>query len=152
MLRRVGSVALATVVVSGAVAQICRRAIKVVGLNSRRRYRIHDELPFWRKTYRGVEVRQYGDVTPWIRWASTHKTSWAPEVGIMDFAAMDTPRWPATIPLEAAISRGYTLEIDKAPRGLQRLPRRHRPPDAEDWNAKLLAIGGNTPQVFWCRA
>nr|MCU0985456.1 TRAP transporter substrate-binding protein [Acetobacteraceae bacterium] len=73
-------------------------------------------------------------------------------LGVMDFAGMDISKMAGDdARFEGCDLAGLTLDADKAraacdawrpiiDRQMQR-----------NWNAKLLAFGGNPPQVFWCR-
>jgi TRAP-type C4-dicarboxylate transport system substrate-binding protein len=70
----------------------------------------------------------------------------------MDFAGMDISKMAGDDPrFEACDLAGLTLDPDKARaactayRGV--IDRQMQ----KNWNVKLLAFGGNTPQVFWCR-
>jgi TRAP-type C4-dicarboxylate transport system substrate-binding protein len=73
-------------------------------------------------------------------------------LGVMDFAGMDISKMAGDdARFEGCDLAGITLDVDRAraacaawrpiiDRQMQR-----------NWNARLLAFGGNPPQVFWCR-
>jgi TRAP-type transport system periplasmic protein len=156
MLRRLlAGVALATVVVSGAVAQdLPKSHFKVVGLNSPTPVSIHDELPFWRKTVTEASKGAItADVTPLDQMGIDDKTMLRLlKLGIMDFAAMDISKMAGDDSrFEACDLAGLTLEIDKARAACSAYRDVIDRQMQKNWNAKLLAFGGNTPQVFWCR-
>ena len=74
------------------------------------------------------------------------------KLGVMDFAGMDISKMAGDDPrFEAAISpASRSIPTRRAPgcdayRGV--IDRQMQ----KNWNAKLLAFGGNTPQVFWCK-
>ena len=156
MLRRLlAGVALATVVVSGAVAQdLPKSHFKVVGLNSPTPVSIHDELPFWRKIVTEASKGAItADVTPLDQMGIDDKTMLRLlKLGIMDFAAMDISKMAGDDSrFEACDLAGLTLEIDKARAACSAYRNVIDRQMQKNWNAKLLAFGGNTPQVFWCR-
>lgn len=147
--------ALATAMVSGAAAQELPKAhFKVIGLNSPTPVSIHDELPFWRKTIPEASKGTItADVTPLDQMSIDDKTMLRLlKLGVMDFAGMDISKMAGDDPrFEACDLAGLTLVPDKARAacGAYRavLDRQMQ----KNWNVKLLAFGGNTPQVFWCR-
>jgi len=140
---------------AGASAQeLPKTHFKVIGLNSPTPVSIVDEVPFWRKT---IPEASHGaitaDITPLDQMGIDDKTMLRLlKLGVMDFAGMDISKMAGDDPrFEACDLAGLTLDPDKA----------HAACDAyraiidrqmqKNWNAKLLAFGGNTPQVFWCR-
>jgi TRAP-type C4-dicarboxylate transport system substrate-binding protein len=113
-----------------------------------------DEVPFWRETIpRASNGRITVDITPLDQMGIDDKTMLRLlRLGVMDFAGMDISKMAGDDPrFEGCDLAGLTLDADKAraacdawrpiiDRQMQR-----------NWNAKLLAFGGNPPQVFWCR-
>ncbi len=63
----------------------------------------------------------------------------------VSYMAGDDPRF------EGFDLAGLTLTGADARAAVDAYRAGHRPPDAEELGAKLLAFGGNPPQVFWCR-
>jgi TRAP-type transport system periplasmic protein len=148
-------VALAATVASGAAAQdLPKTQLKVIGLNSPTPVSIHDELPFWRKTIpeasKGAIV---ADVTPLDQMGIDDKTMLRLlKLGVMDFAAMDISKMAGDDPrFEACDLAGLTLDPDKAREACNAYRGVIDRQMQKNWNAKFLAFGGNTPQVFWCR-
>jgi len=140
---------------TAAVAQdLPKTNVKVIGLNSPTPVSIYDEVPFWRKTIPEASKGAItADITPLDQMGIDDKTMLRLlKLGVMDFAGMDISKMAGDDPrFEACDLAGLTLDPDKA----------HAACDAyraiidrqmqKNWNAKLLAFGGNTPQVFWCR-
>jgi TRAP-type C4-dicarboxylate transport system substrate-binding protein len=128
--------------------------VKVIGLNSPTPVSIYDELPFWRKTIPEASKGAItADITPLDQMGIDDKTMLRLlKLGVMDFGAMDISKMAGDDPrFEACDLAGLTLDLEKARlacdayRGV--IDRQMQ----KNWNVKLLAFGGNTPQVFWCR-
>jgi TRAP-type transport system periplasmic protein len=146
-----GLVAMAT----GAVAQeLPKTHFKAIGLNSPTPASIVDELPFWRKT---IPEASHGaitaDITPLDQMGIDDKTMLRLlKLGVMDFAGMDISKMAGDDPrFEACDLAGLTLDTDKARAACNAYRDVIDRQMQKNWNAKLLAFGGNTPQVFWCR-
>src|ERR1700754_3556370 len=148
MLQRwLAGLALAVAMASVASAQdLPKTQFKVIGLNSPTPVSIHDEVPFWRKTIPEASKGAItADITPLDQMSIDDKTMLRLlKLGVMDFGAMDISKMAgddAGLPLDPdkarAACNAYRAVID---RQMQK-----------NWNVKLLAFGGNTPQVFWCR-
>ena len=156
MLHRIlTGLALAAVVVSAAAAQdLPKSQFKVIGLNSPTPVSIHDELPFWRKTLPEASKGAItADVTPLDQMGIDDKTMLRLlKLGVMDFAAMDISKMAGDDPrFEACDLAGLTLTPDKARAACDAYRAVIDRQLQKNWNAKLLAFGGNTPQVFWCK-
>ena len=151
----VTGIALAITMATGAAAQdLPKTQFKVIGLNSPTPVSIHDEVPFWRKTIPEASKGAItADITPLDQMSIDDKTMLRLlKLGVMDFAGMDISKMAGDDPrFEACDLAGLTLDPDKARvacnayRGV--IDRQMQ----KNWNVKLLAFGGNTPQVFWCR-
>lgn len=151
----IAGVALAGVVCGGAAAQdLPKSQFKVIGLNSPTPVSIHDEIPFWRKTIPEASKGAItADITPLDQMSIDDKTMLRLlKLGVMDFAGMDISKMAGDDPrFEACDLAGLTLDPAKARiacdayRGV--IDRQMQ----KNWNVKLLAFGGNTPQVFWCK-
>src|SRR5258708_21769933 len=153
--RLLTGLALATALAGGAAAQdLPKSQFKVIGLNSPTPVSIHDELPFWRKTIPEASKGAItADITPLDQMSIDDKTMLRLlKLGVMDFAAMDISKMAGDDPrFEACDLAGLTLDPGKAPaacNAYRAVIDRHI---QKNWNAKFLAFGGNTPQVFWCR-
>ncbi len=146
---------LASAIASGAVAQdLPKNQFKVIGLNGPTPVSIHDEVPFWRKTIpEASKGAVTADITPLDQMSIDDKTMLRLlKLGVMDFAGMDISKMAGDDPrFEACDLAGLTLDPEKARiacnayRGV--IDRQMQ----KNWNVKLLAFGGNTPQVFWCK-
>src|SRR5437870_4828535 len=141
--------------VSGAGAQdLPKSQFKVIGLNSPTPVSIHDELPFWRKTLPEASKGAItADITPLDQMSIDDKTMLRLlKLGVMDFAGLDISKMAGDDPrFEACDLAGLTLDPDKARAACNAYRDVIDRQMQKNWNAKLLAFGGNTPQVFWCR-
>ncbi len=128
---------------------------KAVGLNSPTVASTVDEIPFWRNT---IPQASNGaitvDITPLDQMGIDDKTMLRLlRLGVMDFASMDISKMAGDdARFEGCDLAGITLDVDRARAACQAwapvLDRQMQ----KNWNAKLLAIGGNPPQVFFCRS
>src|SRR5438093_516118 len=140
---------------TGAAAQdLPKTQVKVIGLNSPTPVSIYDELPFWRKTIPEASKGAItADITPLDQMGIDDKTMLRLlKLGVMDFAGMDISKMAGDDPrFEACDLAGLTLDPDKARAACNAYRDVIDRQMQKNWNAKLLAFGGNTPQVFWCR-
>ncbi len=128
--------------------------LKVIGLNSPTPVSIYDELPFWRKTIPEASKGAISaDITPLDQMGIDDKTMLRLlKLGVMDFAGMDISKMAGDDPrFEACDLAGLTLDPDKARAACNAYRAVIDRQMQKNWSAKLLAFGGNTPQVFWCR-
>ena len=141
--------------ISGALAQdLPKTQFKVIGLNSPTPVSIHDEVPFWRKTIPEASKGAItADITPLDQMGIDDKTMLRLlKLGVMDFAGMDISKMAGDDPrFEACDLAGLTLDPDKARAACDAYREVIDRQMQKNWDAKLLAFGGNTPQVFWCR-
>src|SRR5499426_3811051 len=145
------SAALATAV---AAQDLPKTQVKVIGLNSPTPVSIYDEVPFWRKTIpEASKGAVTADITPLDQMGIDDKTMLRLlKLGVMDFAGMDISKMAGDDPrFEACDLAGLTLDPDKARAACNAYRDIIDRQMQKNWNAKLLAFGGNTPQVFWCR-
>src|SRR5262245_39077112 len=145
------SAALATAV---AAQDLPKTQVKVIGLNSPTPVSIYDEVPFWRKTIpEASKGAVSADITPLDQMSIDDKTMLRLlKLGVMDFAGMDISKMAGDDPrFEACDLAGLTLDPDKARAACNAYRDVIDRQMQKNWNAKLLAFGGNTPQVFWCR-
>src|SRR5262245_35745820 len=149
------AVCLSAVLWTAALAQdLPRTQLKVIGLNSPTPVSIHDKLPFWRKTIPEASKGAITvDITPLDQMGIDDKTMLRLlKLGVMDFAAMDISKMAGDDPrFEACDLAGLTLDPDKARAACTAYRDVIDRQMQKNWNAKFLAFGGNTPQVFWCR-
>ncbi len=127
---------------------------KVIGLNSPTVASIVDEVPFWRDTVtKASKGAITADITPLDQMGIDDKTMLRLlRLGVMDFAGMDISKMAGDDPrFEGCDLAGITLDPDKARAGCEAYRKVIDHQMQRNWNAKLLAFGGNPPQVFWCR-
>src|SRR5512134_3860987 len=154
-LRSLAGIALGVSVAFGAAAQdLPRTQFKVIGLNSPTVASIVDEVPFWRETLpKASNGAISADITPLDQMGIDDKTMLRLlKLGVMDFAGMDISKMAGDDPrFEACDLAGLTLDPDKARAACNAYREVIDRQLQKNWGAKLLAFGGNTPQVFWCR-
>jgi len=149
------SVCLSLAWISAAAAQdLPKTTVKVIGLNSPTPVSIHDELPFWRQTIPEASKGAItADITPLDQMGIDDKTMLRLlKLGVMDFAGMDISKMAGDDPrFEGCDLAGLTLDPDQARAACEAYRTVIDRQMQKNWGAKLLAFGGNTPQVFWCR-
>src|SRR5256885_10405909 len=147
--------ALAGAIAPAAAAQdLPKTNVKVIGLNSPTPVSIYDEVPFWRKPIPEASKGAItADITPLDQMGIDDKTMLRLlKLGVMDFAGMDISKMAGDDPrFEACDLAGLTLDPDKARAACDAYRAVIDRQMQKNWGAKLLAFGGNTPQVFWCR-
>ena len=127
---------------------------KVIGLNGPTVASMVDEVPFWRDTLPKVSNGSLtADITPLDQMGVDDKTMLRLlRLGVMDFAGMDISKMAGDDPrFEGCDLAGLTLDADKARAACNAYREVIDRQMQKNWNAKLLAFGGNPPQVFWCR-
>ena len=151
---------LAGAVASVAFAQVAfaqdlpKNQFKVIGLNGPTPVSIVDEVPFWRKTITEASKGAItADITPLDQMSIDDKTMLRLlKLGVMDFAGLDISKMAGDDPrFEGCDLAGLTLEPDAARKACDAYRAVVDRQMQKNWNAKLLAFGGNTPQVFWCK-
>jgi TRAP-type C4-dicarboxylate transport system substrate-binding protein len=141
--------------VLGAAAQdLPRQQFKAIGLNSPTVASSVNEVPFWRQTIpRASNGAITVDITPLDQMGVNDATMLRLlRLGVMDFAGMDISKMAGDdARFEGCDLAGLTLTPDQARAACRAwapvLDRQMQ----RNWNARLLAFGGNPPQVFWCR-
>src|SRR6266704_2155143 len=149
------AIVLGSAVSCGVLAQeLPKSKFKVIGLNSPTVASSVDELPFWRDTLpKASNGAITADITPLDQMGVDDKTMLRLlRLGVMDFARMDSSKMAGDTPrFEGCDLAGITLEPDKARAACEAYRAVIDRQMQKNWNARLLAFGGNTPQVFWCR-
>lgn len=152
---RLLGIALGSVLSIGVAAQdLPRTQFKVIGLNSPTVASSVDEVPFWRETLpKASKGAITADITPLDQMGVDDKTMLRLlRLGVMDFAGMDISKMAGDDPrFEGCDLAGITLDPDKARAGCNAYRDVIDRQMQKNWNARLLAFGGNPPQVFWCR-
>jgi TRAP-type C4-dicarboxylate transport system substrate-binding protein len=148
-------------IAAGSLVSFCASAqdlpkthFKVVGLNSPTVASSVDEVPFWRNTLpKASNGAITADITPLDQLGLDDKTMLRLlKLGVMDYAGMDISKMAGDDPrFEGCDLAGITLDADKARAGCEAYRAVIDRQMQKNWNAKLLAFGGNPPQVFWCR-
>jgi TRAP-type C4-dicarboxylate transport system substrate-binding protein len=139
---------------SAAAQDLPKTQFKVVGLNSPTVASMIDEMPFWRDTVpKASNGAITADVTPVDQAGIDDKTLLRLlKLGVMDFAGMDISKMAGDDPrFEGCDLAGLTLDPDKARAACNAWRAVIDRQMQKNWNAKLMAFGGNPPQVFWCR-
>src|SRR3989440_3191738 len=132
-----------------------RAQFKVIGLNSPTVASSVDEVPFWRETLpKASNGAISADITPLDQMGVDDKTMLRLlRLGVMDFAGMDISKMAGDDPrFEGCDLAGITLDAEKARAGCEAYRAVIDRQMQKNWNARLLAFGGNPPQVFWCRS
>lgn len=156
MLSRLLTLLFASILLSGiANAQdLPKTHFKIIGSNSPTVASTVDEIPFWTKT---VPADSKGavtaDVTPIDQMGIDDKTMLRMlKLGVMDIGNMDISKMAGDDPrFEGCDLAGLTLTPDQAFAACDAWRPIIDRQMQKNWNTKLLAIGGNPPQVFWCR-
>ncbi|WP_372624196.1 TRAP transporter substrate-binding protein [Falsiroseomonas sp.] len=158
MMRKLLGAALAVLLpamFTAATAQdLPRLQFKVIGLNSPTVASSVDEIPFWRETIpRASNGAITADITPLDQMGIDDRTMLRLlRLGVMDFAGMDISKMAGDdARFEGCDLAGITLDVDRARAACEAWRPIIDRQMQRNWNAKLLAFGGNPPQVFWCR-
>lgn len=128
--------------------------LKAIGLNGATPVSIIDEVPFWTKTIPEASGGSItAQITPLDQMGIDDKTMLRLlRLGVMEFAGMDISKMAGDDPrFEGCDLAGLTLSPADARRACEAWRATIDRTLQKDWGVKLLAIGGNTPQVFWCR-
>lgn len=153
--RLLGGVVLGTAVSFGVLAQDLQKLhFKAIGLNGPTVASMVDEVPFWRETMpKASNGAITTDITPLDQMGIDDKTMLRLlRLGVMDFAGMDISKMAGDDPrFEGCDLAGLTLNTDRARAACDAYRAVIDRQMQKNWNAKLLAFGGNPPQVFWCR-
>ncbi|MET3661172.1 TRAP transporter substrate-binding protein [Aquamicrobium ahrensii] len=140
---------------AGAMAQdLPKTHFKVIGLNSPTPVSTVDELPFWRTTIPDASNGSItADITPQDLMGIDEAAGLRLlKLGVMDFAGLDISKMAGDDPrFEGCDLAGLTLTPDEARKACDAYRDVIDQQMQKNWNAKLLAFGGNNPQVFWCR-
>lgn len=149
-----GSLVALGLISSGYAQDLPKYQFKVIGLNGPTVASIVDEVPFWRETVTKASNGSItADITPLDQMGVDDKTMLRLlRLGVMDFAGMDISKMAGDDPrFEGCDLAGLTLDADKARAACNAYREVIDRQMQKNWNAKLLAFGGNPPQVFWCR-
>ena len=139
---------------SAAAQDLPNLNLKVVGLNSGTPVSIYDEVPLWNETIPEASGGQItAQYTPLDLMGIDDKTMLRLlKLGVMDVASMDISKMAGDDPVfEGCDLAGLALTAQEAREACDAWRETLDETLQRDWGAKLLAIGGNTPQVFWCR-
>jgi TRAP-type C4-dicarboxylate transport system substrate-binding protein len=137
-----------------AAAEMPETTVKAIGLNSKTIVSFGDEVPFWTET---VPTASGGKITaefapidlagikdPQIMRMTT--------LGVTDFGAGDISKMAGDDPVfEGCDLAGLALDIETARAACEAWAPVMGRVMEEKFNTKLMALGTNPPQVFWCR-
>jgi len=154
--KRIATAALACLLGTGAIQaqDLPAHNFKVIGIASSIPVSIYDEVPFWREELPAASGGSItADLTPLdqmgIDDASMLRLL---RMGVADFAGIDITKMASD---DAAFEGCDLAGISTDPMVAREACNAYRDVLSEkleaNWNVKLLAIGANTPQVFWCR-
>ncbi len=127
---------------------------KVIGTSSNTVAWTVDEKPFWDQQ---IPTASKGavtvDATPFDQMGIDDKTLLRLlKLGVMDFASMDISKMAGDDPrFEGCDLAGLALDATAARAACDAWRGVIDQQMQKNWGSKLLAIGGNPPQVFWCR-
>jgi len=145
---------LAAVSAPAAAQDLPRTELKGVGLNGPTVASSRDELPFWRETVPEASNGQVTmDIQPLDQMGIDDRTMLRLlSQGVMDFASMDISKMAGDdAAFEGCDLAGLTTGVDDVRAACDAWRDVMARKMEEGWNAKLLGIGGNPPQVFFCR-
>lgn len=156
MLRRLPMIAtlVAAIAVPAGAADLPKTNFKVIGLNGPTPVHIYDEIPFWNEILPEASGGAItADLTPLDQMGIDDKTMLRMlKLGVMDFGSMDISKMAGDDPrFEACDLAGLTLSPEKAREGCSSYRDVIDGQMQKNWGAKLVAFGGNSPQVVWCR-
>ncbi len=127
--------------------------VKAIGLNSNTVASDIDEKTFWTKT---IPEASKGQISAdWVpvdqSGIKDFQIARIAKLGVTDFAATDISKLAGDDPrFEGCDLAGLALDIETARRACQAWkPAMNRA--LEKFGARLLSVGTNPPQVFWCR-
>jgi TRAP-type C4-dicarboxylate transport system substrate-binding protein len=135
-------------------ADLPETRVKAIGLNSKTIVSFGDEVPFWNET---IPQASGGQITaefapidlagikdPQIMRMTT--------LGVTDFGAGDISKMAGDDPVfEGCDLAGLALDIETARGACEAWAPVMDRVMQEKFNTKLMALGTNPPQVFWCR-
>ncbi|MGH6899466.1 MAG: TRAP transporter substrate-binding protein [Geminicoccaceae bacterium] len=135
-------------------AELPETTVKAIGLNSKTIVSFGDEVPFWSET---VPEASGGKITaefapidlagikdPQIMRMTT--------LGVTDFGAGDISKMAGDDPVfEGCDLAGLALDIETARAACEAWAPVMGRVMEEKFNTRLMALGTNPPQVFWCR-
>lgn len=127
---------------------------KVIGMSSGIPASSYDEIPFWEDT---LPEKSNGKITATITPIDQMGIESSAmlrmlKIGIADFAGIDITKMAADdARFEGCDLAGISTDPKLARAGCEAYKPVLSEQMEKNWNTKLLAIGANTPQVFWCR-
>ncbi|WGF86633.1 TRAP transporter substrate-binding protein [Marinivivus vitaminiproducens] len=135
-------------------AEVPEMTVKGIGTNSKTLVSFGDEVPFWNET---VPEASGGNISAEFTPVDLSGVKDAQvmrmiSIGVVDFGAGDISKMSGDDPVfEGCDLAALTLDLDKARAACAAWAPVMDRVMQEKFNIKLLAFGGNPPQVFWCR-
>lgn len=154
MLILAAGVSLALSVGAAAAADLPTLHVKAVGLNGTTVVSTRDEVPFWTKTIPDASGGKItADIVPVDRSGiKDFQMMRMGKLGVTDFGAGDISKMAGDDAVfEGCDLAGLTLSPDKARAACEAWKPTLAKAMSERFGIKLLALGANPPQVFWCR-
>lgn len=151
----------ATTVVAGlmlpyatSAADLPETTVKGIGLNSKTIVSFGDEVPFWSETIPeasgGKVTAEFAPID--LAGVKDQQIMRLTNLGVTDFGAGDISKMAGDDPVfEGCDLAGLALDIDMARKACAAWAPVMDRVMTEKFNVKLLALGTNPPQVFWCR-
>ncbi len=139
--------------ISGA-ADLPETTVKGIGLNSKTIVSFGDEVPFWNETIPeasgGKITAEFSPID--LAGVKDQQIMRLTNLGVTDFGAGDISKMAGDDPVfEGCDLAGLALDIDTARKACAAWAPVMDRVMTEKFNVKLLALGTNPPQVFWCR-
>ena len=135
-------------------AELPEITVKAIGLNSKTIVSFGDERPFWEQTIpEASDGRISVEFSPVdLAGIKDPQIMRMAALGVTDFAAGDISKMAGDDPVfEGCDLAGLALDIDAARAACAAWAPVMGRVLEEKFNAKLLALGTNPPQVIWCR-
>ncbi|MGH1480950.1 MAG: TRAP transporter substrate-binding protein [Geminicoccales bacterium] len=135
-------------------ADLPETTVKGIGLNSKTIVSFGDEVPFWNETIPeasgGKITAEFSPID--LAGVKDQQIMRLTNLGVTDFGAGDISKMAGDDPVfEGCDLAGLALDIDTARKACAAWAPAMDRVMTEKFNVKLLALGTNPPQVFWCR-
>jgi TRAP-type C4-dicarboxylate transport system substrate-binding protein len=137
-----------------AAADLPEMTVKAIGLNSKTIASFGDEVPFWNETIPeasgGKITAEFAPID--LAGIKDPQIMRMTALGVTDFGAGDISKMAGDDPLfEGCDLAGLALDVETARAACEAWAPVMGRVMEEKFNTKLLALGANPPQVFWCR-
>lgn len=139
---------------ASSAADLPETKVKGIGLNSKTIVSFGDEVPFWNETIPeasgGKVTAEFAPID--LAGVKDQQIMRLTNLGVTDFGAGDISKMAGDDPVfEGCDLAGLALDIETAREACAAWAPVMDRVMTEKFNVKLLALGTNPPQVFWCR-